>query len=200
MTPPSCSNPLKQELKTRSRHSRSKPTRHIPALQVSKLAFILQELRGTSPAVSPNRSDVRLRAPNITRESGYADFRPPARSFSCCLSCMAAACRWDGSDHFSAIKPYPVPNCNESYRGSLISFPPRPPNKGKRNTQDKGKENSVCPTRPPPTPRCGPKLRLTSIYLHRGGRVLCYATYSQISASDQPCLWSSVSEENGHDE
>ena len=91
----------------------------------------------------------------------------------------AARIKGHGSGYFSAFKPYPVPNYKESYRGSLISFSPCSPNKGKRNntqdkgkrnnTQVKGKEHSVYPARPLP-PLCGPKLRLTSIpYIHRGG-------------------------------
>ena len=92
-----------------------------------------------------------------------------------CLSCAYYPATFGpkvhGSDRFFAFKQYPVPIYKESYWGSPISFPPCPPNKGKRNnTQDREKNilfvlpgflhlgagpNSARPPSPSPTSIAG---------------------------------------------
>ena len=70
---------------------------------------------------------------------------------------------------FPPLKPGPVHNYKEPYRGSLISFPPCPPNNGKEKKIQKKMYILfvVCPARSPPLRR-GPKLHLASIpYIHR---------------------------------
>ena len=90
---------------------------------------------------------------------------------------MAAACRCPRGQQpiFPPLNTRQIlsPTTYESYRGSLISFPPVPPDKEKT---PETKENYILfgPPGARPPPRCGTKLHLTFIpYIHcRGLRSL----------------------------